>query len=54
MKKTVKLQLHRDTLRNLEAGLSQVRGGIISTDNIFDCGTKLSGPERYGAAGYVD
>ena len=48
MKKTqpAKLQLHRETLRRLEAldkeNLEKAHGGIVSTDNIFDCRTKMS------------
>ena len=36
MKKTVKLQLHRETVRNLEDRdkLGRVIGGIVSTDNM--------------------
>ena len=45
MKKNIKLQLHRDTVRNLEDRdeLGRIIGGIVSTDNRQFCGTKMSG-----------
>jgi hypothetical protein len=51
MKKTqpAKLQLHRETLRRLETVvLEKAHGGIVSTDNIFDCHTKMSNEPQFG------